>query len=420
MNEPRQSTESKQQYWFPVLESPKLDFQNKEKEGKSLAKSDSLFNNYFGYALKTTKKGGDAPKKEYFLQKHPVEAYFAYQICALLELNVPKARIAKNPGSGIGTRVATRGIDFIDLIAVLNKEDIRKRFNEDVQHHEDIKRLEKLSQLYSLDIENQLLISKQDGKKFKIDSDAFGSFIVAILLNDHDFVSGNYTNFGFTQVGERFVATLIDKQYANFDGRSYAEHMKNCSRFIKGSGERYVDEITIFDVSKYPDQYLSLVDRISQALVVSPDSKQCPFDKIFNNSRVQATPELKDQAETMCENFKKTAQSVVAKFKDALVGFKERETLRNKIAEAVIKELKDVVNPNDVAKTIIKDLRGPYYKAFFANKEYISDKDLEDKKLQDELLKDIRSVLKPHVPPPAEDSDEPILPQCVKTKGIKR
>lgn len=418
MSEPRQHTESKQQYWFPVSESPKLDFENKEKEGKSLTKSDNLFSDYFGRAWKTTKKGSYAPKKEHYLQGHPTEAYFAYQICTLLELNVPKARIVV--GGGVGTRIATKSVDFIDLISVLNI-DIDEHFRVwgDYDHHENIHQLKELSKLYFLDHENQLLISKQDGKKFRIDSDAFGSFIVALLLNDNDFISGRYTNFGFTRVGERFVPTLIDKQMANFDGKSYAEHIKHCCAFIKGSEGNVFKDKTIFDLSKYPDQYLSFVDRISQALVVDPDSKQCPFDKIFKNSRVQATPELRSKAETMCENLKTTARSIVAEFKDALVGFKEREILRSKIADAVANELKDVVNPNDMKKAIIKDLRGPYYKALFANKECISEKDLEDRDrtLIKKIINDIHSVLKPHPSSPAkEGDDEPILPLYVKPK----
>lgn len=66
--------------------------------------------------------------------------------------------------------------------------------------------------------------------------------------------------------------------------------------------------------------------------------------------------------------------------------FREREKIRRQIAERVVQNLKEsfggdaeIVNPNDILKRIIKDLRGPYYKFYFSNQQEISAADFNAK-----------------------------------------
>lgn len=182
------------------------------------------------------------------------------------------------------------------------------------------------------------------------------------------------------------MATAIDKEAVKFDGGSYKEHQASCSALLS---------IEFFkSKNAFPDQYLAMVHEISQALVVTGDSKQCDFDRIFCNSRVMATPELAKDCKEKCENLKKTAQSIVVEFKDELVLFRERETFRKQIADIVAAEIKDVANPEDLKQAIIKDLRGPYYQAHFAEKQ-ISAKDVGNKKLIESLVNDFKAELVP-------------------------
>lgn len=111
------------------------------------------------------------------------------------------------------------------------------------------------------------------------------------------------------------------------------------------------------------EQQLAFVFKLKEVLSGSPSL----FDKIFFNSRVQATPKLiSSEVKTIHRNYKINIERLIEyytkTFPTEFKGFSEREEIRRQIADRVLKELKvDTSHQPALQQTLIAELRGRFY-----------------------------------------------------------
>jgi hypothetical protein len=247
-----------------------------------------------------------------------------------------------------------------------------------------------LQERYELDIVKQVIHDHTEKKTYRISGNLFGSDIAALLICDYDFQSDG-SNFGIVKEGSRFYAVAIDKEAVRFEGKSYEMLAKKLS-------DRFIDDILY--KSRMDEQIMAVVYQIAQALVLD-NNKQCAFDKIFSNPRVQATHQLFISPDERCVNIKKTAFSIVAHYEkiygdNFLEKYSEREKIRMQIANQVLENFDFRDNSRDfemIKNNILEDLRGPYYAQLFSDQEkrLISKTDIDNKTLLMSILTDVSS-----------------------------
>lgn len=248
--------------------------------------------------------------------------------------------------------------------------------------------LKYLKDRYELDIEKQVVYDYIEKKSYRISGNLFGSDIAALLIGDRDFQSDGQ-NFGIVKVGTRFYAAAIDKEAVRFMGESYQDLAKQLLYY-------FMDDFLY--KSRMMDQVIFVVYQIAQALVTDSNS-QCDFDRIFSNTRVNATHQFSISPDERCVNVKKTATSIVEHYqhlhgKTVLEDFSKREVVRQRIACQVMEQVPCNESTHDfeaIKNVIIEDLRGPYYRNLLSDqsKQLICTGDIDNTKLLNAILTDV-------------------------------
>lgn len=306
----------------------------------------------------------------YYIGKHwPEIEYFCMEILQLLGINTPKARSIDGalksskyaqyvPGESY---CATRAIEgyLPNFYLLRNYTDFPKTDPR---------------QRYHLNIKTQLIHDDVTGDDLKISGNYFAAYIGAILIQDTDFQEKS-KNFGVILIGKRFYSMAIDKDLGKFSHNKTYSLMWHKSDF--------------FD-SAEKDQQLAVLYRIKQALEITSNN-ECDFDRIFNHPRVLNTTSLLKDREASRDNLKYRAQSMVdhvtRKDANAFKDFERRERFRNRIAKYVLCRLdtSHMTDTTQLKEIIAEDLRAPYYKHLFENKESISLDDCSNANLIDAI-----------------------------------
>lgn len=308
-------------------------------------------------------------EKLYYISNHAVDdEYFALELLQYIGINTPKLRVTSGSfqdsayHSGIHRRqsrgiAAVKSMDgYIPMFILLT----------------GIK-----GDAY-LDIPTQRIVLKDYPQEtFKISGQVFASFIAACLIDDSDFGFEDI-NFGMIRVGNRYYSAAIDKDCAQFN-------------------DAYINRILFRTLKIFKsvclDQELFIISRLQQGLK-NDASGICDFDRIFQNSRTQSTPEIAAHRLRKCVNLKARAQNIInlylKKNPDCMHEFHQREVIRQKIAAQVL----DNFNVGDdqarevIRNIILEDLRGPYYLEYFILDE-ISKKDMKNVSLLNVMTHDI-------------------------------
>lgn len=353
----------------------KNDFENDAK--KTLSKDSSLFDPMLPSTAHPQFGGlsSDGPhikkstkaEKVYYLSPHQFNEYYACEIFTALGLVVPKIRTV----TGKQTKIASKSLDgFIPMSQIRS----------------DVPRNYKILRQYELDFKNQTLSQVYDkSKQYRISGNLFATHIASLLVADADLQPKN-NNLGVIKLGNRFFGASIDKDKSSFLGWNYQQLYKYV--------EEELMEDELFQACTL-DQELVIIHKIQQSLAVG-DKKSCTFDKIFLSERVKATDYLSEKCEEKLINFKKSAMSMLAHYQKKhgetyLELFLAREKIREKIVDAVLHAFDmDLHSFMKIKNIIVEDLRAPYYKIYFHDKNAISHDDLTNSILKEVIIEDIR------------------------------
>jgi hypothetical protein len=367
-----------------------MDFEKlhlcQENKDKSLQKSWDFFKSdklgvryrgreSYGPFSKQT-KAKDFPKK-YYLAPHAREEYFALEILQYLGIDTPKARLIKDDKATI--LVATKSIpDYIPRDGVILENmtafqmQKEKAYEQD-SSQENVPALLEMRQRYRLDIRRQIFRDVQLKKEYKISGNLFAFDLMLTVVADPDAMA--FTNFGFHLLNGRCFAIAIDKDQATFKGLSYQKLCDKVDDRIYQDNDQKAHIASHMFYYREREQLLDVLYRLQQGLVLDSKTKLSPFDQIFLNQRVQKTGLFcQFPYKAKCENFKKSVRSTLEFYAERLEpnyleAYAHREKIRELISDLVLERIKIINDDREfIKKTIIEDLRGPYYKSFFHGK----------------------------------------------------
>lgn len=348
------------------------------KENKSLLKQFNIFKKTDGPMFGGSSLGPHIKLHEnwdsksiYYLAKHNLNEYFAFEIFQRLTFNTPKARIL----TGENQKFIIASSAVKDYLPV-------KIFRPDTSFSNLPPTLRDFSEQYKLDYASQTISHTREKRKYKISGNLFTYDLIALLCNDSD-LQPRGNNLGLVKMNNRFYAAAIDKEACTFTGSNY-------NRLAIMIGDDILDD-PLF-AAKTREQLFFMLYQVDSALKLD-DNKQCDFDRIFLNTRVMNTPGLRDTCAIDCTKFKKSAHDFINHYqerygKSCITQFTYRETLRQKLAYKILAELPVAdEHKSKMIPLIIEDLRGPYYSPCFM-KEFISDDDMNNQNLIDAVIAD--------------------------------
>lgn len=193
-------------------------------------------------------------------------------------------------------------------------------------------------------------------------------------------------DYGLVRRGNRYYCAAIDKANASFTGGNYKEPVEIL--------EPITDDALY--TSAAIDQNFAFIQQIQAAAKPGADSLS-DFDRIFFNPRVLKTLILANVCKEYCEKFR---TSVAHALKYLLEGdfnpefqkdYAVREKYRAQFAGIILEKLEPLpqhINPADIKKLIIEDLRGTCYENLFKEYGLLSPKDFENEELINAVIHD--------------------------------
>jgi hypothetical protein len=352
----------------------------------------------FGPHTKQSKKGEE---RTYFLAMHGKDEYFANELLSLFGIRTPKTRISAECDSSKFTSLfqaqplaeQQRQRFYMATIAIDDLMPIRAfRHELDCSSYQNNSAFLAIRKRYKLDVSKQTVFDCIEGKEYKISGNLFATHVAGVLIRDKD-MQPHECNLNLIRINNRFYCVAIDKAPANFPGLTFNQIKKEFKN-------RYLRDPLYANTQL--EQELAVLYRVYCALKPE-ENGMCDIDRIFLNKRVKATPELAQDAETKCANFKATAHSAIEHYKHihgrkVFVEFGVREEIRKIIANRVIAKL--TIPPQQLARTkenIIEDLRGCYYQHLMASNRSISPSDITNKELIAKISADISGELQLNV-----------------------
>lgn len=308
-------------------------------------------------------------EKLYYISNHSVDdEYFALEILQYIGINTPKLRVTSGSFDDSHHKPGISRTRSQGIAAVKSMDGYIPMFDLVMGIHGDV----------HLDIATQRIIhNKNPHETYKISGQVFTAYIAACLIDDSDFGFEEF-NFGMMRVGNRYYSAAIDKDCAQFN-----DAVINRIRYRT---------LKIFK-SVCLDQELFIISRLQQGL--TPDKNGiCDFDRIFQNSRVIATPEVAANQLRKSVNLKMRAENIINLYLHDHPGciqkFSRREAIRQQIADRILEDF-NISGDHErdaMMDIIIEDLRGPYYTEYFQLSE-LSQKDVKNEKLLAAIRQDI-------------------------------
>lgn len=284
-----------------------------------------------------------------------------------------------------------QGYFAAEVLQLLGFNTAKTRVVADCEHRTAVRQLDNFIPMSKIatHIQWDKMILNQGSISFKISDQAVLFPLLAKLVGNFDFFY-QHGNFGLIQHNNRVYAAaacLSGSQFLRSNPPTPDDVTVAVEVMRRNTSLRWANE----------DQILHFIARLEMALR-NDETGKCQIDRIFNNSRVNNTPELAAVAAEACRLLKLRARAMIDSFLSfkptCLDEYQDRERLRIQIVEHALRYFTDV-NKAERARLLqlnVEDLRGP--NTLFVN-HTISEADTESKTLLELVKKSISCDITP-------------------------